>query len=81
MNMIDALADIHAKQSKGSDSVGVDARNAKVADMSKLDVVEPFAVKEQMIESATEVACMIPRINDIVASSRSGSAPATPPAE
>ncbi len=46
--------------------------------MSKLDVVEPLAVKEQIIKSATEVACMILRIDDIIASSRSGGAPAMP---
>ncbi len=78
MNVIDALAEIRARQSKGSHSVGIDARNAKVADMSKLDVLEPLAVKEQIIKSATEVACMILRIDDIVASSRSAGAPAMP---
>ena len=78
MNVIDALAEIRSRQSKGSHSVGIDARNAKVADMSKLDVVEPLAVKEQIIKSATEVACMILRIDDIIASSRSGGAPAMP---
>jgi chaperonin GroEL (HSP60 family) len=81
MNVIDALADIHAKQSKGSHSIGIDARNAKVADMSKLDIVEPLAVKEQIIKSATEVACMILRIDDIVASSRSSGASTMSPGE
>lgn len=81
MNVIDALADIRAKQSKGSHSIGIDARNAKVADMSKLDIVEPLAVKEQIIKSATEVACMILRIDDIVASSRSSGASTMSPSE
>ena len=62
-----------------SHSVGVDARNSKVADMSKLDVVEPLAVKEQIIKSATEAASMILRVDDVIASSKSGGAPAMPP--
>ena len=79
MNVIDTLTELHAKQSRGSHSVGVDARNSKVADMSKLDVVEPLAVKEQIIKSATEAASMILRVDDVIASSKSGGAPAMPP--
>lgn len=78
MNVIDTLAELHAKQSRSSHSIGVDARSGKVADMSKLDVVEPLAVKEQIIKSATEAASMILRIDDVIASSKSGGAPAVP---
>lgn len=43
--------------------------------MSKLDIVEPLSVKEQIIKSATEVASMILRIDDVIASSKSGGPP------
>ena len=78
MNMIDTLAELRAKQSSGSHSIGVDARSGRVVDMSKLDVVEPLAVKEQIIKSATEAASMILSIDDVIASSRSAGAPAMP---
>ncbi|HEV8404922.1 MAG TPA: thermosome subunit beta [Nitrososphaera sp.] len=78
MDLIDTLTEIRAKQSKGSHSIGVDARNGKIADMSKLDIVEPLVVKEQIIKSATEAACMILRIDDVIASSKSGG-PSGPP--
>jgi thermosome len=78
MDLIDTLTEIRAKQSKGSHSIGVDARNGKIADMSKLDIVEPLVVKEQIIKSATEAACMILRIDDVIASSKSGE-PSGPP--
>ena len=78
MDLIDTLTEIRAKQSKGSYSIGIDARNGKVADMSKLDIVEPLVVKEQIIKSATEAACMILRIDDVIASSKSGG-PSGPP--
>lgn len=79
MNVIDTLTELRAKQSIGLHSMGVDARNGKVADMSKLDIVEPLAVKEQIIKAATEVASMILRVDDVIASSKSGGGPAMPP--
>ena len=54
MDPIDTLTELRSKQSKGSKWTGVDVRNAKVADISKLDIVEPLVVKEQIIKSATE---------------------------
>ena len=39
--------------------------------MSEIDIVEPLSVKEQIIKSATEVASMILRIDDVIASSKS----------
>ncbi|MGZ5550328.1 MAG: TCP-1/cpn60 chaperonin family protein, partial [Nitrososphaeraceae archaeon] len=35
------------------------------------DIFEPLSVKEQIIKSATEVASMILRIDDVIASSKS----------
>ncbi|HZE77324.1 MAG TPA: thermosome subunit beta [Nitrososphaeraceae archaeon] len=75
MDPIDTMTDLRAKQSKGSKWTGIDARNAKLSDMSKLDIVEPLSVKEQIIKSATEVASMILRIDDVIASSKSAGGP------
>jgi thermosome len=80
MDPIDTLTELRTKQSKGAKWTGVDARNARIADMSKVDVVEPLAVKEQVIKSATEAASMILRIDDVIASSKSGGGgPPMPP--
>src|ERR687883_430769 len=78
MDPIDTLTELRSKQSKGSKWTGVDVRNAKVADISKLDIVEPLVVKEQIIKSATEAASMLLRIDDVIASSKSGP-PSGPP--
>ncbi|MDX1371830.1 MAG: thermosome subunit beta [Nitrososphaeraceae archaeon] len=75
MDPIDTVTDLRAKQSKGTKWVGIDARNAKITDMSKLDILEPVSVKEQIIKSATEAASMILRIDDVIASSKSGGLP------
>ena len=58
---------LRAKQNQGRKWTGIDAKNTKIADMLSIDVVEPIAVKEQIIKSATEAACMILRIDDVIA--------------
>jgi thermosome len=78
MDPIDTLTELRSKQSKGEKWTGVDVRNGVVANMHKSDVVEPLAVKEQIIKSSTEAACMILRIDDVIASSRPKE-PAMPP--
>src|SRR5688572_5568619 len=79
MNQIDTLAELRSKQNKGSKWAGIDARNSRIADMSKIEIFEPLSVKEQIIKSATEVASMLLRIDDVIASSKSGGAGGMPP--
>ena len=67
MDPIDTIANLRAKQSQGRKWTGIDAKNTKIADMLTIDVVEPVAVKEQIVKSATEAACMILRIDDVIA--------------
>lgn len=75
MDPIDTITELRARQGKGSKWTGVDVKNAKVADVSKLDIVEPLSVKEQIVKSATEAASMILRIDDVIASSKSAGGP------
>jgi len=67
MDPIDTMATLRSKQNQGQKWTGIDARNTKIADMLAIDVVEPIVVKEQIIKSATEAACMILRIDDVIA--------------
>jgi archaeal chaperonin len=75
MDPIDTLTDLRAKQGKGSKWIGVDVRGAKTTNISKLDIIEPLSVKEQIIKSATEAASMILRIDDVIASGKSAGGP------
>ena len=76
MDPIDTMATLRARQGQGSMWTGIDARNTEIADMLALDVIEPVSVKEQIIKSATEAACMILRIDDVIAvSGAPGGAP------
>jgi len=67
MDPIDTLITLRANQSSGKQTVGFNAREGKIGNMFSLDIVEPLAVKEQIIKSATEAACMILRIDDVIA--------------
>ncbi|TLX66034.1 MAG: thermosome subunit [Thaumarchaeota archaeon] len=69
MDPINTMVTLRAKQSQGRKWTGIDARNTRIADMFTLDIIEPVTVKEQIIKSATEAACMILRIDDVIASS------------
>jgi len=61
--------------SKASRNVGVNLSDGKAADMWKLRVIEPARVKRQALSSAVEVASMVLRIDDIIASKKSSPAP------
>jgi thermosome len=78
MDPIDTMAELRAKQNKGAKWTGVDVRNTKVTDMFKQDVLEPLVVKEQITKSATEAACMLLRIDDVIAASKSKMPPGPP---
>jgi archaeal chaperonin len=78
MDPIDTMTELRSKQSKGSKWTGIDVRNMVVADMFKQNVLEPVIVKEQIIKSATEAACMILRVDDVIASSKSKKPPMPP---
>jgi len=79
MDPIDSLITLRANQSNGKQTVGINARESKIGNMFSLDIVEPLAVKEQIIKSATEAACMIIRIDDVIAVSGGPGAGGPPP--
>lgn len=71
MDPLDTQVQLRAKHGSGNRaSYGVHVFNAKVEDLSKYNVYEPLAVKEQVVSSATEVASMILRIDDVIAASK-----------
>ena len=68
INVLIELKNTHTK--KGGQASGVDVMENKVSDMMKANVIEPLRVKRQAIESATEVASMVLRIDDVIASKK-----------
>ncbi|MDY6964858.1 MAG: thermosome subunit alpha [Halobacteriota archaeon] len=78
LDPIDMLVALRSSHEGGSKSSGLDVYQGKVVDMSEAGVLEPLRVKTQSISSATEVANMILRIDDVIASSKM-KGPSMPP--
>jgi len=68
LDPIDIMVELRAKhENTASPNYGVDVFTGKVRDMLELKVMEPLRVKQQVIKSATEAACMILKIDDVIA--------------
>lgn len=75
MDAIDTLTSLRSKQIKGEKWIGIDVVKTNLANMKSSDIIEPLSVKKQVVTAATEVACMILRIDDVVASAKSAGPP------
>ena len=75
MDPIDTLTNLRSKQIKGEKWVGIDVMKAKVGNMQSSDIIEPLIVKQQIVSAAAEAACMILRIDDVIATAKSAGPP------
>ena len=76
---LDIRVELREKHADPSNTwFGVNVLGTGVVDLFKKDVIEPVSVKEQMLKSATETACMILRIDDVIAGSKSSMPPRGP---
>lgn len=74
LDPIDVLIEMR-KQHKGDKRyAGLNPYTGKVEDMKKLNVIEPYRIGKQAINSATDAAIMILRIDDVIAA-KGSSAP------
>ncbi|QRV17177.1 TCP-1/cpn60 chaperonin family protein [Haloterrigena salifodinae] len=67
LDPIDSLVELRADHDGGETSSGLDAYTGDTIDMAEEGVYEPLRVKTQAIESATEAAVMLLRIDDVIA--------------
>jgi thermosome len=78
LDPIDILSDLRSRHEKGETWAGIEVIAGKVQDMMKAGVIEPLAVKKQIIKSATEASTMILKIDDVIAAGKMRTPP-TPP--
>ncbi|MGI5964694.1 MAG: thermosome subunit beta [Candidatus Methanomethylophilaceae archaeon] len=71
LDPIDMLIEMRKQHKEGKITAGLDPFSGKVADMMKLNVIEPYRVGKHAINSATDAAVMILRIDDVIAASGS----------
>ncbi len=78
MDPIDLLVELKAAHDKKQKWAGVDVFKGKVVDSWNAGVIEPLKIKTQALSSASEVAQMILRIDDVIAGANK-SMPNMPP--
>lgn len=71
MDPIDVMTELRASHDAGMKNAGLNLFNGKVEDTLVQGIIEPLKVKTQAIASASEVAIMILRIDDVIAAKKS----------
>jgi archaeal chaperonin len=70
MNTLDTIAELRSKISQQVNGefpwYGINAAERKVEDMSHNGVLEPAAVKEQVLKTAVEVSCLLIKVDDVL---------------
>jgi len=79
LDPIDMMLEIRRAHKKGNKYAGVNVNSGKVEDMLKNNVVEPLRLNIQEVQTASEAATMILRIDDVIASKGGGRIPPGPP--
>jgi len=68
LDPIDILTELKLAHERGEKNFGLNLFSGKIEDSILSGIVEPLKIKTQAISSATEVATMILRIDDVIAS-------------
>jgi chaperonin GroEL (HSP60 family) len=77
-NPIDKLVDLKNVHSTGKKNAGLNVYTGKVVDMLSEGVIEPLRSKRQSIQSASETAIMLIRVDDMMITQQGGKAGAAP---
>jgi thermosome len=68
LDPVNTIIEVRKAHAEGKSTFGVNVYEGGVMDMKKANVLEPLRVVEQAIQSATETAVMILRIDDVISS-------------
>ena len=69
LDPIDIMVELRSKHANPENKwFGVQVKTGKIGDMLADNIVEPLRVKQQAVKSATEAACMLLRIDDVLSS-------------
>ena len=79
LDPIDVITELKACHDKKQKWYGINVFTGKVMDAWKQGVIEPLKIKTQAVSSAAEVAIMIIRIDDVIASGTKDTSPKMPP--
>ncbi len=68
LDPIDILIDLRKAHKAGDVNAGINVHTGKITSMLEENVLEPYRVGKQAVNSATDAAIMILRIDDVIAS-------------
>jgi len=68
LDPIDVITELKSRHDSGERNAGLNLFKNKVENMLEAQIIEPLKIKSQAISSASEVANMILRIDDVIAS-------------
>jgi thermosome len=68
LDPVDTIIELRKAHAEGKSHTGINVYDGGVSDMKAANVLEPLRVVEQAIQSATETAVMILRIDDVISS-------------
>ena len=72
MDPIDVLTELKSRHDSGERNAGLNLLNNRIENVLEGKIIEPYQIKSQAINSASEVAIMILRIDDVIASGGKG---------
>jgi len=78
LDPVNVIVELRSKHKDGEVNAGIDVMTGRVEDMIELGVIQPKVVTEQILRSASEAACMIVRIDDVISMRKSGGGPGGP---
>ncbi len=68
LDPIEILTELKSRHDSGEKNTGINLLNNKIENAIEAKIIEPYKIKSQAISSASEVAIMILRIDDVIAS-------------
>ncbi|MEX0933092.1 MAG: thermosome subunit alpha [Candidatus Pacearchaeota archaeon] len=74
LDPIDVLTELKSRHDSGETNAGLNLFTNKIENTLQARILEPLKIKSQAINSSTDVATMILRIDDVIASSGNASA-------
>ena len=66
LDQIDVLTELNKRHEAGEKHAGLNLFTNKIENMLDAKIIEPYKIKKQAIDSATDVATMILRIDDVI---------------
>lgn len=78
-NAIDKLVELKNSHAKGKKNTGLNVYKGTIIDMLADGIIEPLRSKRQSIQSASETAIMLIRVDDMMITQQGGKAAGAPP--